>query len=358
MMSAHGSRVDPSVDRRSVEITLFAPEHLALLRRFWQRVSNRPDDDAFARWRYLECPRQKTWVALDDGACVATISALSKEYRAGATEIECLELFDWACLPDIRTAGLGVRLLQVVRREGRATLSVGGSSDTLRVAPLLGSQRGVVHVFILPLRGMVEDALERRFAIPRRVAGALAAAPGPWFGAASHSPPRGERAVPVGAVGDELRALYRSSNEDGLVPVGEPAYLAWLTHGYPFAGHFIPLYFVRGTALVGWSLSRVYASDRGIEATLVDLFAPHATRRLYAWMVSESVARMMPFRPRSIEARASCPVLAAALRDNRFSPRRALPVYVWPHDAFPSGPIHLTRTVGDAATWPYRSRHW
>jgi hypothetical protein len=245
-----------------------------------------------------------------------------------------------------------------MRREGRATLSVGGSGDTLKVAPLLSSQRGVVDVFVLPLRGTVENALARRFALPRRVAGALAAVPELWFGAASHSPPRGERAVPVGAFGDELGALYRSANEYALVPISEPGYLAWLTHGYAFAGHFIPLYFVRGSALVGWSLSRVYATERGIEANLVELFAPQATRRLYAWMVSESVARMMAFRPRALEARASCPVFAAALRDNRFTGRRRLAVHVWPRDAFPSGEMHLTSMVGDGATRPCVNGQW
>ena len=251
-----------------------------------------------------------------------------------------------------------MRLLQAVRREGRATLSVGGSEDTLKVAPLLSSQRGVVQVFVLPLQGMLADALGRRIAAPRALTRALAALPARWFGTARHQPPWRERAVPIGIVGDELRALYASADGDGMVPATEPEHIAWLTAGYPYAGHFIPLYFVRGSALVGWSLSRVYTSDPGIEGSIVDLFAPHATRRLYSWMVSEIVARMQPFRPRSIEARASCPVFAAALRDNRFSARRALPVHVWPQGAFPPGPMHLTRNVGDAPAWPYRSRHW
>jgi hypothetical protein len=336
-----------------MDLSPLTPALLPELRRFWRRMSDRPDDDAFVRWRYLEHPSQVTWLALRGGECVATISAYARRYRSGGEEVACLEPFDWACLPEVRAHGLGIRLLRQLRQAGRPTISVGGSADTLALAPRISAEIGVVRAFALPLAGALRDALRRRFGLPTGLAAALSRSVEPWFGGGRRpAAPRGARVQPMGAFGEELEGLYAGALQ-ALVPVPEPAHLAWLTRGHAGGDRFVPLLFEVDGGVAGWSLSRVHDTDDGPSARIVELYAPRPTAELYAWMLSESVVRLLPLQPRLVEARASCPILVEALRRGRFREGRALPAYAWPAGALRGGWAHLGFDVGDDAERPY-----
>jgi hypothetical protein len=128
-----------------------------------------------------------------------------------------------------------------------------------------------------------------------------------------------------------------------------------LTAGYTGAGHFTPLYFTIDGHLRGWALTRVYATDNGAEACLVDIFAPRPDFALYTWMVSEAAVTLAAFEPRRIVAQATCPILQAALRRNRFTaqPERA-PTHLWPKGEPPAVErVHLTMNHTDTPLRPY-----
>src|SRR5260221_6757155 len=99
---------------------------------------DRPVGDAYYQWRYFDAPDVITLVADRGGDCVASISAFSRTYKFGDDLVECLDPFDWYCLPSARGSGVGVRLVKCLMDVGKPILALGGSSDTLRIIPRLG----------------------------------------------------------------------------------------------------------------------------------------------------------------------------------------------------------------------------
>jgi hypothetical protein len=105
----------------------------------------------------------------------------------------------------------------------------------------------------------------------------------------------------------------------------------------------------------GWAMTRSYATANGPEAAIVEVFAPRPDSALYTWMVSEAAMSLMAAQPRRLHARASCPILQAALLANRF---RAVapdnPVHVWPKGVGDrSEPLHVTLGHSDGSFMPY-----
>jgi hypothetical protein len=130
--------------------------------------------------------------------------------------------------------------------------------------------------------------------------------------------------------------------------------LQWVTGG-AWSGRYEFLAFHVEGRWRGWAMTRTYLAEQGPEAVIVELFAPRPDVALYTWMVSETAMTLMAGRPRRLHARASCPLLQAALHANRFrtvTPED--PVYVWPKGmGARAAPLHITFDHSDGPFTPY-----
>ncbi len=120
----------------ATEIVALTREHMPALRRFAEKVWHRPRSDAFYRWRYEDPAFHVAYLALRDGEC-AMECAIRRPYRVGDEVVDFLEVFDWYALPELRNAGLGVRVMQRLMREPHPLLLVGGTPDTQALLPRL-----------------------------------------------------------------------------------------------------------------------------------------------------------------------------------------------------------------------------
>jgi hypothetical protein len=344
------------------EIVRFGPEHVGAVRDFVERIWQRPRGDAFFRWRYLESPLLRAYLAMRGGECLATLWAFRRPYRLGSQIVHFLEVFDWYSRPELRRAGLGVRALQAAMQEPDPCILVGGTDDTRTLLPRLRWQRVDTAVrFLLPIgAGHAARALRGRARVPEAL-GRLGfrAIGGPWLRPRVRARPPGGRAIAVASVGPEVQALYEGPLGYGTVPLWPEPHLRWLLAGFPAAGHFVPLYFARDEDLLGWALGRVYPVREGCDAELVEVFAREPDPELYTWMVSETCVRMAGFAPSRISASTSCIALAQGLRRNRFLRATETPIHAW----VPSGgelpaPRLLGSNANDNPLLPFAERWW
>ncbi|HKQ58606.1 MAG TPA: GNAT family N-acetyltransferase [Candidatus Eisenbacteria bacterium] len=339
-----------------IRIVPFEPDLLPAVRRFSERTWSRPKSDAYYRWRYLDCPAQVGYLAMDGSEVVAALWAFLNPYRVGGRAVTCLETHDWYCLPALRGSGLGIRLMQTMMGRPEPIVTVGGGQDTLTLLPRLRWQKaGDFTFFALPLEGRAFASwVRRRAAIPAAwVETAFRLAVRPWL------VPRPRRG-PAGGTVEETRdldpgvvRLYDRARA-GIVPIPDPARIGWLMSAVEEMGRFALLRFRIDGRVRGWSLSRLHRGPHGIEATLIDVFAPEDDDALWRWMVIETLVRLAASRPDTIRAATSSPPLERALRHLRFRPYQTLPVSVWPHGMeIPPPPHHLANNTSDMPLVPY-----
>jgi hypothetical protein len=344
-----------------IEIVPLAPEHRAAVAEFVRRTWHRPDTEAFRRWRYDEPPGLVGWLALREGECLAMECAFRRPYRIGDEDVAILETFDWYSLPSLRNVGLGVRLMQQYMRGGDPVLLVGGSEDALQLLVRLKWRRlGTARRFVRRLSAArVAESAARRLRLPPAAARWLEPPLRPWLRPERRFAPRDGRCLATASVGEEALALYRAPTRYGMFPLWTAESLRWLTAGFPGAGHYIPLYFARGDALVGWSVVRVYESPDGRRAEIVELFAPSADADLYAWMVSEAVCAAAGLAPELVATSSTCPAVAAALARNGFVEIEPLAIHLWwPGRELPAEPHLLGSNTRDTPFNPYPPRWW
>ncbi|HKQ97066.1 MAG TPA: GNAT family N-acetyltransferase [Candidatus Polarisedimenticolia bacterium] len=340
-----------------IDVVPFTPAHLPAFIRFSRRTWTRPDDEAYFRWRYLEAPAQRILLAMSGDTIAATLMAFERDYLIGGRRRSCLEIFDWYCLDEYRGAGIGTRLMRSLMDAGTPIVAVGGTTFTLTLLPRLGWRRlAVASCHRLPLGGRsTGESLQRRYRIPAR-AGALAfdALLRPWFAPRVRARPAGGEVRLASAPGEELLALYEGRTGYDLLPLPHLPHLRWLTGGWPPLGPFRILHFMQGGVLRGWTLLRVYGPEGRREVNLLDLYAPRPDEALYTWMISESLVRAGEFRPEAVNSQSACPILARALRRNRFLSSGDTPIHVWPADfAEGTGAMHMVQNASDGAFIPY-----
>ncbi|RIL04868.1 MAG: hypothetical protein DCC71_12410, partial [Proteobacteria bacterium] len=171
--------------------------------------------------------------------------------------------------------------------------------------------------------------------------------------------PRGGRAIAVAGVGEEIQALYRGAIDYVALPLWPAELLRWMIAGHPSLGHCLPLYFAVGEKLVGWAMVRIYPTDAGCDAELVECYAPRPDAELYTWMVSEIATRAAAFAPGLLGACTPCPLLAEALARNGFVRAGVNPIQVWwPGRDVPPGPLLIGSNSGDSSLVPFAERWW
>jgi hypothetical protein len=345
---------------RTARIVPFAPELLPAVRGFSERYWSRPRTDAYYHWRYLQPqPFSRMLLAVQDDDCLGMLFALRKPYRLGGKPTACLEVFDWHCLPELRGSGIGIRLMRGMMRQPEPVISVGGTADVLGTLPLMGWKAlGVARRYELPVSpDVLADRLRRRMGlaatVTRDVLGGVLAG---YYLPRRRRVPENGRVSEAGTVGEEIRQLYGEETGYGCVQEPDPDVLRWVRDGV-WSGRYRFLTFMVGGKLRGWAMTRTYPTKQGLEASIVEVFAPRPDVALYTWMVSEAATSLMADRPRRFQARASCRILQAALLANRF--RRIAPdnpIYVWPKGVGdPAQALHITLSQSDGPLLPYES---
>lgn len=348
----------------ATEIVRLTPEWMPALRRFAERVWKRPRSDSFYRWRYEESASfHDVRLAIRDGECLAMEAAIRRPWRVGDEVVEIGEVFDWFALPEYRNAGLGVRVMQALMKEPHPLLLIGGSPDTQSLLPRLKWQVvATAERYVLPLgSARLAAALSEKLRAPAGVAelAARVSLLRPGQRPRRRCVPRGGRAIAIAGVGEEVRELYARASPYRTVPLWPRALLRWLIAGFPAAGHFVPIYFARGDSLVGWALLRVHAGSPGCDAEILECFAPEPDCELYTWMVSETATIAAAFAPGRLGAQTTCPLLATALRRNRFALSRTNPVQVWwpGREGLPM-PMAAGSNTNDSAILSMPERWW
>lgn len=335
----------------------FNADHLPAVREFSKRLWERPLTSDFFRWRYLECPGQIGLVALRAGDCAATLWAVAREYRVGERRVTLLEPFDWYVVPELLHSGIGVRVLRRLMARPEPMVMVGGTDYTRHFLPRLGWRESTAsRSYLLPLASEALAArLQRDTRLPSFVSRAAAAlVTSAWCRPRTRLPPFRASVEEVDRLGDEITALYGGQLGYASVPIPSKEWHTWLSSGAPGAGRFVILQYRRSDTIIGWALGRVYTTARGCEAAIVDMFTPHPEVGVYAWMVSTLVERLAAFAPTQIRARATCPVLGQALKQNRFLPGPATPVFLWSKQPFDlPEPVHLCGDTADSPIIPY-----
>ena len=333
-------------------------EHLPLLREFGRAYWDRPTTDRYERWWYAEGGRFcRHVIAIDEGRCVALVSAIRKTYRIAGVPTTCLEVFDWHALPEVRGSGAGLRVMRRMMRQPHRIFAFGGTDDTLSALPAMRWPRvAEARRYELPLAGeFLAASLERRARVPRWLSRhALGLAARAWFG------PRRREVIATARVEHsrvprpEIALLYQEPSGYDIVQEPDLERLAWMTSDDAGIGRYGYLLFHGGERLLGWALTREFETRDGPEGKLVEIFAPAADARLYTWMVSEATTAMATQGVRRIRACASCPQLQAALLANRFRPDvETLPVFTWGPGELAVGRIHVTLDHADEPFLPY-----
>jgi hypothetical protein len=343
---------------KSAQIVPFSPELLPLVRGFSERYWSRPHSDAYYEWRYLRPqPFSRMFLAVQDDRCLGMLFALRKPYRIAGRPLDCLEVFDWHCLPGEKGTGIGIRLMRAMMRQPEPVLSVGGTADVHATLPKMGWE----HIGAAPHFELVisPDALAARLRHraglhPALTQGALQLLSAGYFTPHRRCVPSTGLVSGVAVLPAGVRELYRDAGGYGFVQQPQPDVQRWIMDS-SWSGHFGYLVFALAGRVRGWAMTRTFATKSGPEAAIVEIFAPRPDVALYTWMVSEAATALLVARPRRIHSRASCPVLQAALRANHF---RVLPpdppVHLWPRGAWDhAGPLHITLGHSDAPLLPY-----
>src|SRR5688572_22850769 len=251
----------PSQTTRT-EIVPFRPDLLDVVARFSAEVWQRPRSPGFLRWRYLEHPHHHAVLALRGGHCLAMVSSFRRPYRIGERTVLVSDSFDWYCLPELRRAGLGVRVLQRLMQDPEPVIVTGGSADTRELLPRMRFQiPAIVQRYGLMLGAeRAADALARRTRLPRAVGRLAFALSRPLLAPRVRGAPENARVEEPARLGEEALAIDPRAGRRGTAPVWTPEYLAWLAAGSPAFGRYLPLCFRVGDALVGWALLRIHES--------------------------------------------------------------------------------------------------
>ncbi len=352
-------RTSDSMDRdQNAQIVPFTPELLPLVRGFSERYWTRPRTDAYYEWRYLRpLALGRMFVAVQDGQCLGTLCSLRKPYLLDGRPTDCLEVFDWHCLPGEKGTGIGIRLMRAMMRQPEPVLSVGGTADVHATLPKMGWEPigSAGHYELVVAPETLAARLRHHAAVPAALArGVMRLVSAGWYAPRRRRVPPNGLVSPVGALPAGVRELYGDGGGYGLVQRPDAEVQRWITDS-TWSGHFGYLVFALGGRVRGWAMTRTFATATGPEASLVEIYAPRPDVALYTWMVSEAAAALLVARPRRIHARASCPVLRAALRANRFrllTPEH--PVHLWPKGAWDRAePFHITLGHSDAPLLPY-----
>jgi hypothetical protein len=333
----------------AIRIEEYSPANAEAVRRFAEKAWDRPRSDAYYRWRYLDCPALRGVIAMRADECVATVFALMRSYRMATRQIECLESFDWYCMPELRGLAVGVRVMRRLMSLGPPIVAMGGSPHTLSLLPRLGFRTVATgRQYVLPLAGSLFRV--RRGALVAAMFDLLGRR---WYAPHRHPGPDGLCCIPVCGFTDAMLDVAVEPNGFTLVAMPHTPTLRWLAGGFAAAGAYPSFTFVADGQRRGWAFCRVFQSGGHRAGEILDLYLADGTEAQYSWAVAELSATLAGYGVELIRASATAPRVLAALQRNRFRVENELPVMVWCQDgALPSLPLHIMGDHADGAFFP------
>lgn len=327
-----------------------APAARELLSHYWKRNWDDNFTERFFSWRYMERPRRETLLAIDEGRCVAILDSFLRECLLAGRPATVRETCDWFCLPEYRKFGLGLSLMRRMMAESEPIIVIGGTEATKSLLPRMKWRRlPDVPNYFLPIssRALAAFALRRLRAGSEIFARAL---PNLTIRRPRRRPPPVRSAEAAVSAHDRVP---RSASLDDYVfaSVIDEASLQWLASAPKEIGELVTLEFTIEGELAGLSTSRIERRAEGLSAKVLHLQSTlHSRQDVIDWMVSETARHLMTRSAEFITCRASCPVVGGALQRAGFMAGPPLSAYWWSaEDAALSGPMHLTRLVGDDA---------
>jgi hypothetical protein len=310
----------------------------ALLVHAWKQTWGAELARALVRWRYYDRPSGGgTWLAVNDGRCVAMLDSYVRPYLLDGRRILVREGCDWYCLPKYRPLGLGIRLMRKMMAAPEPMISIGGSDATISLLPRLGWTRlPDVQNYFLPIkaRGLAGAVLRSRWPTAEVYATAI-----PRF-----IPIQRPRQSPAPTIGVARVAEWRPGTPaapplpqyGGLVQLLDQADRDWIAQMPSSVARVVGLSFFLDDALVGFSWSQIEPTVTGLDGRIVHLQAAHPAQAIMDWMVAETTSRLAAQDVGIIRCLASNPAKVAALRKAAFLLRRPSPSYWWPQAGVPA----------------------
>ena len=340
-----------------IEIVRFSPEFLPAIKRFSEEIWLRPRSDAYYQWRYLQCPSQTGFLAMQEGECLAMIWGFARPYKVGGTRQNALEILDWYCRQDLRASGLGIKVMQMLMDIPEPLINVGGSADTLRLLPRLKwSSRTPMKRYLIPITGKALSVyIQKKLYIPSICLQIPLSIAAKAIRLASPQPkiPNGQ-SVQVARVGPEILSLYDRPHHPGIVPLPNLDFIRWLMNSPDAMGQYIAIYFFAGDRLCGWSFMRLYTTPAGKEARIIEAASNNDSPASYRWLISETLQVARAHNSDIVFAGASDLTVQKALAQNRFLFYSSIPVQVLSKDGFPDQiPVHVQNNTSDFALLPY-----
>jgi hypothetical protein len=320
------------------------PAFEALLVQAWAQNWGPDLARALIRWRYYDRPSGGgTWLAWNDGQCVAMLDSFVRPYLLDGRRIVVREGSDWYCQPKYRPLGLGVRLMREMMACPEPMIAIGGSAATVAMLPRLRWARlPDVQKYVLPIkaRGLAGTLLRNRWPAGEGYARAI-----PGF-----IPVRRPRRRPAPPLGVARIAEWRPGTppilplpqRQGLVQLLDQVDQDWIARMPPGVAQLLGLAFFLDERPVGFSLSQIEPAVTGFDGCIVHLQA--ADQRLAArqeqavmdWVVAETASRLAARGVGIIRCTASSPEKGAALRNTGFVAAGLLPSYWWPKAGMPT----------------------
>ncbi len=340
-----------------METVPYQASHLDALVDFSKTTWRRPHTEPWVDWRYRRCSHQRGMVLIEDGRVLATSFGLARPWWAGGETHTLLETIDWAALPELRGAGVGILPLMSLGRGEHPLFAVGGSDDTNQLIERMGfAPVGAIESFVLPTssswlahkladqRGLPAASLRLPAAVAMRA----------WFRPGSGGMPYGGRATEVSEFSNAAVALPRQDRFHAAIALLDRDWLRWL-QDEPGRPQFVRMEFHRGGTLAGYGVGRVRRVGGVAEGLILDAYTPSEDPQQWRWMVRELTRRLVGLGAALVRARAASPRLAAALLAQRFRSTATHRLRLKGGEGLMQGPLHVAAASSDQALMPYPS---
>jgi len=125
----------------SITFTSLSEANSAHVREFlvmsWKRDWSDELAESYFAWRYVARGASETLVACDQGRCVGILDSFIRPYWIAGRQEFVRETCDWFCMPEYRSAGVGLHLMRRMMAKPQPILVIGGSADTRNLLPRL-----------------------------------------------------------------------------------------------------------------------------------------------------------------------------------------------------------------------------
>ena len=337
----------PPLATPALRIASMDANSVAAVTRLARAAWDRPDSEAYLRWRFEDAPGQEAAIALCGDECVATLFALNRRYLSADGEHDALELFDWYATEEWRPRGAGLRVLKHLMKDGRRLVALGGTPPARALFERLGWRAiDTAWRLNLPLRG-------RYFLQRGRGAGfskAFDLIARPVFRTRARRA-RGVTLEPATTLSPAVDALVHAQRRFASLRLPDHRLHAWLLRAPAALGLYLTFHVRVGDRVAGWASARVHHAEGMRIGSLQEVFLADDAVQHYPAVVSSLCAILAGFEPDLLTAVTSCPDTLASLRGLRFRPDYDIPVYEWP--ARPSPPSGRTLADAGHAEWAF-----